>query len=319
MPNTKAAVILASATLLYASPVHAIEVAASIKPVHSLVAAVMDGIGTPSLIVSSTGSEHAYSLKPSEAQALDRAEIVFFVGRDMETFLEKPLETLGEDAKVVALEDVVGLKKLPYREGGPFEAHAHEAEHEPGHNDHAGEATHDHDAEFDLHFWLDPQNARVLVDGIAVTLAEADPSNAERYKANAGAYGTRLDALTTELAAELAPVQGKPFIVFHDAYQYFEARFGLSAAGSITVNPEVAPGAQRIAEIQAKGRELGVTCVFSEPQFEPKLVGTVIEGSGARTGVLDPLGSALEDGPDLYPQLMRALASSLKECLSHES
>ncbi|HTV68568.1 MAG TPA: zinc ABC transporter substrate-binding protein ZnuA [Rhizobiaceae bacterium] len=315
--------LLASTTLFAASQASAIEVAASIKPVHSLVSAVMEGVGTPSLIVSSTGSEHAYSLKPSEAQALDSANVVFFVGHGMETFLEKPLETLAADAKVVALEDLSGIEKLPFREGGPFEAHKHE-EHE--HEEHEGEDhAHAHDADehadhaFDLHFWLDPVNAKAITDGIADALAEADPANAERYRANAEAYGQRLDELTTELTATLAPVKGKPFIVFHDAYQYFETRFGLTAAGSITVNPEVAPGAQRVGEIQAKVRELGVTCVFSEPQFEPKLVDTVIEGSGARTGVLDPLGSALADGPDLYPQLLRDLANSLKSCLSQES
>lgn len=315
--------LLASTALLATSPAGAIEVAASIKPVHSLVSAVMDGVGTPSLIVSSTGSEHAYSLKPSEAQALDSADVVFFVGHGMETFLEKPLETLAADAKVVALEDLPGIEKLPFREGGPFEAHAHDEHdghaHDGGDHAHEGEAHEHAEGEFDLHFWLDPVNAKAITAGIASTLAEADPDNAARYRANAEAYGKRLDELTTELTATLAPVKGKPFIVFHDAYQYFEKRFGLAAAGSITVNPEVAPGAQRVGEIQAKVRELGVGCVFSEPQFEPKLVDTVIEGSGARTGVIDPLGSTLADGPELYPQLIRDLANSLKSCLSQES
>ncbi|MBX3576306.1 MAG: zinc ABC transporter substrate-binding protein [Rhizobiaceae bacterium] len=308
------------ASLVLSGQAAALEVAASIKPVHSLVSAVMEGVGTPSLIVSSTGSEHAYSLKPSEAAALDRAEVVFFVGHGMETFLEKPLETLAGDAEVVALEDVAGLQLLAYREGGPFEAHDHhdgeadDHDHAADHDDHAHE-----DAAHDLHFWLDPMNAKVLTSAIAATLAERDPANAARYAANASAYADRLDRLTAELDGLLAPARGKPFIVFHDAYQYFETRFGLTAAGSITVNPEVAPGAQRIAEMQAKVRDLGVSCVFSEPQFEPKLVRTVIEGSNARTGVLDPLGSTLSDGPDLYPTLLRDLAGSLAACLSHES
>jgi zinc transport system substrate-binding protein len=332
MSLIRTAAFAACAIPFAAMPALALDVAASIKPVHSLVAAVMEGVGAPALIVASTGSEHAYSLKPSEADALDRAEIAFYVGPHMETFLEKPLETLAADARVVALEGLPGIQLLPIREGGAFEAHEHhEEEHahageEDGHDDEAHGHSHDHeeeaghhDVEHDLHFWLDPLNARAAVTEIARVLAEADAANGDAYKANAAAYGARLDTLAQEIETVLSPVKGKPFIVFHDAYQYFEKRFGLSAAGSITVNPEVAPGAQRVAEMQAKVRELGVACVFSEPQFESSLVETIIEGSTARTGVLDPLGSSLPVGPDLYPQLIRDLATSLRTCLADAS
>jgi len=306
-----------AAALLITSPASALEVAVSIKPIHSLVSAVMQGVGTPSLLIGAAGSEHAYSLKPSDAQALERAEVVFYVGPGMETFLAKPLESLAADAKVIAVEDLPGLTKLAQREGGPFEHHDHAGESEEAHDaDGAGHAEDHHEDELDLHVWLDPENGKAIVAGIADVLAQADPANAARYEANASAYASRLDALAGELTAELAPVKSRPFIVFHDAYQYFERRFGLDVAGSITVNPEVTPGAQRIAEIQAKVQALGATCVFSEPQFEPKLVQVVIEGSGARTGVLDPLGSSLPDGPDLYPDLLRELARSLKTCLA---
>ena len=297
-------------------------VVVSIKPLHSIVSAVMQGVGEPKLIVQGAGSEHVYSLKPSDAEAIEHAKVIFWAGPSMETFLDKPIDTLGEGAKIVALGDADGLTKLKFREGGPFEAHDHGHE---GH-DHAAEAPeaghghdhgHDHGhSEFDLHFWLDPQNGKVLAADIAKTLAESDPEHAAQYEKNAKDYGEKIDALTAEVTNELQPVKDKPFIVFHDAYQYFENRFGVKAAGSITVSPEKAPGAARIKEIHDKIKSLGAACVFSEPQFEPKLVKTVIDGTDAKTGVLDPLGAELKDGPDLYPQLIRNLADSLKTCLS---
>ncbi|MGH6774122.1 zinc ABC transporter substrate-binding protein ZnuA [Brucella tritici] len=320
-------------------------VVVSIKPLHSIVSAVMQGVGEPKLIVQGAGSEHVYSLKPSDAEAIEHAKVIFWAGPSMETFLDKPIDTLGDGAKVVALGEADGLTKLKFREGGPFEAHDHGHEghdhgaegHDHAHNDkkdadnadnadkghdHAAEASeggHEHHhghGEYDLHFWLDPQNGKVLAADIARTLSESDPEHAAQYEKNAKDYGEKLDALTKDVASELEPVKDKPFIVFHDAYQYFENRFGVKAAGSITVSPEKAPGAARIKEIHEKIKSLGATCVFSEPQFEPKLVKTVIDGTDAKTGVLDPLGAELKDGPDLYPQLIRNLADSLKGCLS---
>ena len=296
-------------------------VAVSIKPLHSLVSAVMQGVATPQLIVAGAGSEHSYSLKPSDARTLQNAKLIFWAGPSMETFLERPLESLGADAKIIALSESPGLKRLKMREGGAFELHDHAADP----HDHADEAdghvhtttegeAHDHD-EYDLHFWLDPDNGIVLVRNIAAILAESDPANAEKYKANAENYVQRLQTLTAKISSELQPVQNKPFIVFHDAYQYFEHRFDLQAAGSITVSPEKAPGAARLQAIRDKIKSLGATCVFSEPQFESKLVRSVLDGTEAKTGVLDPLGAELADGPDLYPQLIENLALSLKNCL----
>lgn len=315
-------------------------VVVSIKPLHSLVSAVMQGVGEPKLIVQGAGSEHSYNLKPSDAKAIEGAKVIFWAGPSMETFLDKPIDTLGEGAKVVALGEADGLTKLKFREGGPFEAHdhgheghdhgaeahshdSHDHKHDDGHDhkhanaDESAEAGHDHHhGEFDLHFWLDPQNGKVLVGNIAKVLSESDPEHAAQYEKNAADYADKLDALNKDIETELQPVKDKPFIVFHDAYQYFENRFGVNAAGSITVSPEKAPGAGRIKDIHEKIKSLGAVCVFSEPQFEPKLVNTVIDGTDAKTGVLDPLGAELKDGPDLYPQLIRNLADSLKNCLS---
>jgi zinc transport system substrate-binding protein len=294
-------------------------VVASIKPVHSLVSAVMAGVGEPTLIVKGSASPHTYALRPSDAGALEAADIVFWTGHGMELFLGDALDTLATGATVVELADAPGITLLPVREGGAFEAHAHdEAGHEDEHTHEADEHDgHDHDehGEGDMHFWLDPQNAKLMVTQIATTLAEADPENATAYQANAEAELVRLDALEAELAAMLAPVADKPFIVFHDAYQYFEARFGLNLAGSVTVTPDTMPGAARIDELKAKLAELGVTCVFAEPNFEPTIISAITEGTPAKAGVLDPEGGALTEGVDLYPDLLRGLATSLVDCL----
>ncbi len=321
----KPALAVALMTLATGTPLAAPKVVASIKPVHSLVASVMQGVGTPDLIVEGAGSPHAYALRPSQAGEIEQADIVFWVGHDLEPFLEKPLETLGTGATIVELADAPGMTLLAPREGGAFEKHDHdEDEHahgedgngeeqhaKDGHEDHA----HEH-GEADPHLWLDPRNAAAMVASIADTLAKADPDNAATYKANAEKTVARLEEQETRLNGMLSPVKGRPFIVFHDAYHYFENRFGLTAAGSITISPEVAPGAERVAEIRARLAATNAACVFSEPQFEPKIIRIVTEGSEARSGVLDPLGAAIEPGPDLYFELLDAMARSFRDCLA---
>ena len=355
-----------------------INVVTSIKPVHSLVSAVMEGVGTPHLIVEGAASPHTYALKPSQAGKLQDADIVFWIGNTLEAFLEKPIDGIATRAKSVALVEAHGLNRIKFREGGAFDAHDHghddhdehghddhdehkhdehghdehghddhdehkhdehghddhdEHKHnEHGHDDHNehkhdeqkhdehGHDEHGHDEhghnEFDPHVWLDPVNAKAIVHEIEEALSEVDPANAAAYAANADALMVKLDALVGEVQAELDPVRGRGFIVFHDAYQHFERRFGMSAVGSITVSPEVLPGAERIRELQDKVRSLNASCVFSEPQFEPKLVSTVTENTDAGTGVLDPLGASIKEGPGLYFTLIRNMASALKGCLS---
>ncbi|MEC7494477.1 MAG: zinc ABC transporter substrate-binding protein [Pseudomonadota bacterium] len=365
--------LLLSTTVLSASVATAeadINVVASIKPVHSLVAAVMEGVGTPDLIVDGAGSPHTYALKPSQAGNLQNADLVFWIGDRLETFLEKPIESIATKAKSVTLIESHGLNQLKFREGGAFDSHDHEHdEHghddhghddhaedkhddhghddhakdkhddhghddhaedkhdDHGHDDHAedkhddhghddhGHDDHGHDG-YDPHVWLDPVNAKALVHEIEEALSDADPANAGTYEANATALMGRLDALVEEVQTELNPVKGRGFVVFHDAYQHFDTRFGISAIGSVTVSPEVMPGAERIRELQEKVNSLDASCVFSEPQFEPKLVSTVTENTNAGTGVLDPLGASIPDGPGLYFTLIRNMASALKECLS---
>ena len=310
-----------------------IDVVASIKPVHSLVASVMEGVGEPTLLVKGTGSEHSYSLRPSEARALEQAEVVFWVGETMETFLLKPLRALAGNAKVIELSRTPRLTLLGTREGGMWEAHEHEgehpgadvergaAEHPDAHGDDSehggaehGAADHAH-GETDMHIWLDPGNAKVLATAIASALGDADPGNAAIYHANAERLRQRLNDLDRSLAHRLATVADRPYIVFHDGYQYFEHRYGVKAVGAITINPTVRPSARRLGEIHERLAELDAACVFAEPQFEPALVDTVIEGTSAKKGVLDPLGAALDAGPDQYFELLNSLADSLVNCL----
>ena len=290
------------------------KVVVSIKPIHSLVAAIMQGVGMPDLIVDGASSPHTYALKPSNARSLQQAQLVFWVGPGMEAFLQKPLTALGSNATVVELDDAPGITKLKFREGGAFEPHDDGDGHDAG-DEHADGHDHDH-GEFDTHLWLDPHNAKAMAAEITTSLVAADPANALTYEANQKTLNDKLDALDTEIASTVAPVKDKPFIVFHDAYQYFEHRYGVRVSGSITVSPETIPGAQRVAEIRSKVADLGATCVFAEPQFEPKLVNVVLEGTSAKSGVLDPEAATLPQGPDLYFDLMRDIASSLKSCLS---
>lgn len=301
-----------------------IEVVASFKPVHSLVAGVMAGVGEPTLLVKGAASPHDYALKPSDAAALEQAELVFWIGEGFETFLAKPLESLPTDGRSIELGELQGLVLLPPREGGLWEAHADEdAEHEDHdegeeHAEDEHEQSREHGA-FDGHVWLDPRNAKIMVGAIAAALAERDPTHAAAYKANGAALQSKLDAFDAELEAQLASVKDVPFIVFHDAYQYFERRYDLAGVGSITISPDQPPGAKRLQEIREKIAAKGARCVFREPNFEPAVVDTVIDGTAARTGTLDPEGASLVEGPDLYFDLMRGNADSLKTCLAASS
>ncbi|MGQ2951254.1 MAG: zinc ABC transporter substrate-binding protein ZnuA [Agrobacterium sp.] len=325
IPLMASVAIAAAASGATAAP----DVVVSIKPIHSLVAAIMQGVGEPQLIVEGAASPHTYNLRPSNARKLEKADVVFWVGPGLEAFLEKPLEALATKATVVELEDAKGLEKLPFREGGPFEAHDHGDEGHDGHNGHAeeegahdhghdhaeGHEDHDHGA-YDTHLWLDPTNAKAMAQTIETALIAADAGNAATYQANTKKLIDDLDALDTELAETVKPIKDKPFIVFHDAYQYFEHRYGVKTAGSITVSPETLPGADRVKQMQEKVRQLGATCVFAEPQFEPKLISVITEGTAAKSATLDPEAATLEPGPDLYFRLMRGIAGSLKDCLS---
>jgi zinc transport system substrate-binding protein len=288
-----------------------VRVVVTSKPIHSLVASVMQGpggrLGQPSLLVGGTASPHTYAMKPSDAKAVNGAQLFFRVSEDLEPFTGKLVRSLPASVRVETLADAPGLKRLEKREGGAFE--------DAGHNHKGHQAKVGTKGEPDTHLWLDPDNAGVMATRIAQLLGEADPANAAGYKANANALLARNVGLTADLRRELAPIAGGKFIVFHDAYQYFETWAGLAAAGSITTNPEVQPTGKRLSTLRAKIKTAGVTCVFAEPQFQPKVIAAVTEGLAVRTGTLDPEGTLLEPGMDLYDQLMRNLAKRLADCL----
>ena len=301
-----------------------VRVVASIKPVHSLVSAVMAGVDKPHLIIQGAKSPHTFSMRPSDAVALEDADVIFLIDELLETSLANPIDTLASNARVVPLFHAQGSVYRALREGGTFETHDHGRHVEDGHSE-ENEAVHQDDdhishdhsrhEEIDPHIWLDPVNAAAMVRVIADTLYKADPANAELYADNAQVLLLRLEELTAQIAADLASVQGKPFIVFHDGYRYFEDRFGLAAAGSAVISPDRSPGVRRILELRDKIRDLGATCVFTEPQFDMRIVNVIIEGTETRVGTVDPLGASIENGPELYFTLLHNMAASFKDCL----
>jgi zinc transport system substrate-binding protein len=295
---------IAFLVLFLAAPaaVGAPSVLATVKPVHSLVAGVMAGVGQPQLLIGGALSAHSYELKPSDARKLHRADVIFEIGPDMETYLTAPLSALGR--KVVVLERAPGVRLLPARHGGLWGADDEEHGHGEGHGP------------TDPHIWLDPQNAAAMTRAIASSLVRIDPMHAAAYRSNAARQIAAIEALDRELAAKLAGVRNKPYLVFHDAYHYLEARYGLAAAGAVTVAPDRPVGARRVSALRQAVLAGRVLCLFREPQFPPKLIETLDENSRARIGVLDPLGADLEPGPALYPRLMRNLAQSLTACLA---
>jgi zinc transport system substrate-binding protein len=293
-------------------------VVATIKPIHSLVAQVLGDAGQPHLLVGGAASPHSYALKPSDARALNSARVVFRTSEEIEPFTRKIVSSLPKSVTVVTLADTPGLTLLDKRRGDTFEAHDHGHEH--GHEHGEAEAHDDENGSEtspvrDGHVWLDPGNAVAMVREIERALSDASPERAGQFKANADRAVERIEALSKRIQLELAPVQGKGFVVFHDAYQYFENRFGLHAAGAITVSPEVQPSAKRLSEIRRKIKDLKVVCVFAEPQFKSKLVQTVLEGTDSKAGTLDPEGASVDPGPDAYEALLTNLAANLKSCL----
>ena len=302
---------LFAAALLSAGPAMAgPKVVASVVPVQSIVAAVMGDTGSPDLLLQGSMSEHRAVFTPSQIATLGDADLVFIVGHG----LEAKLATLGGSDAVngksfIQLSDAPGVTKLPVRQGGAWEpdsdepapAAASEAEGVLG---------------FDPHIWLDPENAKAMARQVAADLAKADPANGASYAANAQAFAADIDRTSAAIVAELAPVKAKPFIVFHDAYHYFEKRFGLTGVGSISDVSAQAPSAERLSQVRDKIIAAHAACVFREPQFDDKVVQTVIEGTSAREGVLDPLGATLTPGPQAYRQLLQNLAAALKDCLA---
>ena len=324
-----------------------IRVVTSIKPIHSLASYLMDGVGKPDLIVDGYASPHGFSLKPSHAKMLQNADLIFWVGEDLENFLEKPLKSVAKKAEKIELMEIKGLTKLKFRERNIFEGHddhghkeddhddhakkeddhddhGHDDEHKDGHDEHGHDDEHKEDGhddhgheghahgEYDPHIWLDPMNAKVILSEMAEHLIENDQKNEARYKANLKKAHKDLDKLTKKVKSELN--NDFKSIVFHDAYQYFEERFSINILGAFTVNTDVMPGAEQLAEIREIIEHDKVSCIFSEPQFNPDIIEAVAKDMNIKTGILDPLGATLNPGKDLYFDLIGNMSKSFKGC-----
>lgn len=293
----KVAVVITFTAAAMAVPSRAeVRVLATIKPVHALASGVMLGAGAPELLIGGAASVHSYSFKPSDARKIANATLIFEIGPDLETYLNAPIKNLSH-GKVVALAMATGVVRLPAREGGLWQ---HEA---------------DHHAPYDPHLWLDPQNAIAMTRAIAAALKAADPARGTLYTNNADRQIAALTRLDQDIKKQILPVKNRRYIVFHDAYQYFERRYGLAPSGSVAVAPDRPVGPQRLSVLRQTIRDGGAICLFREPQFPPKLIDTLTEGRAIRVGVLDPLGADIPPGAALYPTLLRQLAQSLSKCL----
>ncbi|MGA1020210.1 MAG: zinc ABC transporter substrate-binding protein [Candidatus Puniceispirillales bacterium] len=289
-------------------------VAVDIAPVHSLVARVMDGVDTPALIIAAGASPHEYSLRPSEAAALQKADVIFWIGPELTPWLDKALSTLAQDAVQVSFINAEGTILLPYRESALFERHDHDDDH-ADHDDHDDHANHDQHP-MDPHLWLSPENGIVWMNMIAEVLVEADPTNAATYRANSVAGQKELINLQTKINTILAPHRGKNFITFHDGFQYFEDHFNFPAMGAIALSDASQPGPARLAAIRERIANESISCVLSEPQYQSGIITAVTGEIEVNIGVVDAVGYSLELGRDLYPQLLRDLAEALAECLA---
>ena len=320
--------------LTFFTPANAeLKVVTSIKPIHSLASYLMDGIGKPELIVDGYASPHGFSMKPSHAKMLQNADLIFWVGEDLEGFLEKPLKSIAKKAEKIELIEIKGLNVLKFRERNIFDEHDHDDHDDHGkkeddhddhdHDEHAKKEEHDdhddHDGheghahgEYDPHIWLDPMNAKVILNEMVEHLIENDPTNEAKYKSNLDKALKEIDKLTIEVMTDLS--NSVSSIVFHDAYQYFEKRFNVNILGAFTVNTDVMPGAEQLAEIREIIEHDKVACIFSEPQFNRDIINAVAKDMKIKTGVLDPLGATLDSGKDLYFKLIRNMSASFKGC-----
>ncbi len=326
-------IVLFSIFSLVSSANAEVKVVTSIKPIHSLASYLMDGVAKPDVIVDGYNSPHGFSLKPSHARMLENADLVIWIGEDLEAFLEKPLNTIAKKAKNIEVMDLKGIKKLEFREKNIFEGHddhGHDEHKEHGHDEHKDEhKEHGHDehkdehkehdgheghahGEHDPHVWLDPMNAKVIIKEITKQLVQIDSENSAAYKANSKKALADIDKLTKNIKKDLN--KDLRFVVFHDAYQYFENRFNIKVLGALTVNTDVMPGAEQLSEIREVIEHEKVNCIFSEPQFNPSIIKSIAKDTKVKTGILDPLGAKLDKGKNLYFDLLNDMASSFKGC-----
>jgi zinc transport system substrate-binding protein len=288
-----------------------IKVLVSIKPFHSLVSAIMQDVSEPLLLINGNNSPHSYALRPSSAENLQQADLVFWGGEILEGFLTKPLQSLASRAKLVSLQETAGLRLLPLRSGIVWQKHETDST-----NDHSAEDETTSTSGTDPHIWLDPYNAKIISAKIVEILTAMDPQNAQSYRINGEKYGLRLELLDRKLKAEMTKVAETPYMVFHDAYQYFEKRYQLNVIGAVTLHLGYGSSVRRLKTVRKTIKKEKIRCIFSEPQFSPKLLQTVTAGTNVKQGTLDPLGAGLESGPELYFTLLNNLSHNISSCLN---
>ena len=297
--------LLLVTTILHGKECNVPNVVVSIKPFYNLAAAVMKDVGKPTLLIKSNASPHDYVLKPSEARSIYESDLLIWGGANLEIFLNKVLMNTEKKQKCLMLNSLDGLLLLPNRNDTNWSDHLNLDQAHHGH----------HDDTFDPHIWLLPDNAIIIVRAICAALSEINPENQITYKKNCDEFVDTLKQLTCLMRRKLLPFSKQPVLVFHDAYQYFEHAFPVNIVGAITLNPDIPPSAKKVRQVKRILNNKQVVCIFKEPQFKPKIVDMILQGTTLRQGTLDPLGKDKHVGPEGYFQLMTSLVNSFELCL----
>ncbi|WP_429072604.1 zinc ABC transporter substrate-binding protein ZnuA [Aeromonas veronii] len=307
--------IIALFTVLLAVslPVRAIEVLTTIKPLGFIAAAITDGVSEPKVLLPTGASPHDFSLRPSDIRSINSADLVVWVGPELEGFMAKPL---ANHPHALALTQVEGMPLFNYATQDSHDSHDHDdhdhAAHEHGDHD-EGHEGHHHEG-VDPHIWLGPTQAKVIAKAIASELGKLDPANQARYDANLAAFDTKVDAKDKVIAGQMKAVNEKGYFVFHEAYGYWERHYGMSSKGHFTVSPERRPGAKTLVDIRKALEEKQASCIYAEPQFSPAVIESVARNTGAKVLLLDEVGEQVPLGPDGYPQFMQQLADAFAQC-----
>lgn len=305
-----------SLALLGATAVANADVLTTVKPLGFIASAITDGVTNTQVLLPMSASPHDYNLKPSDIEKLKSAQLIVWVGDEMETFLEKAVDKFPEE-KVLELEDVAAIKAIvdATKKEGKHEHHDHDDDdhdddHHEHHHDHHG---HSHDK--DWHVWLSPVASEHIAEQIAQRLSQQMPEQKAKIEANLANFKTSLNKKNSELTAQLSKAKGKGYYTFHDAYGHFERAYGLNSLGSFTINPTIAPGAKTLNKIKHSIKEHQAQCLFAEPQFTPKVIDSLSKGTAVKVGRLDPLGEKVAMGKDAYPQFLQSIADQFSECL----
>ncbi|WP_429033198.1 zinc ABC transporter substrate-binding protein ZnuA [Aeromonas veronii] len=306
-------IALFTALLAVSLPVRAIEVLTTIKPLGFIAAAITDGVSEPKVLLPTGASPHDFSLRPSDIRSINSADLVVWVGPELEGFMAKPL---ANHPHALALTQVEGMPLFNYATQDSHDSHDHDdhdhAAHEHGDHD-EGHEGHHHEG-VDPHIWLGPTQAKVIAKAIASELGKLDPANQARYDANLAAFDAKVDAKDKVIAGQMKAVNEKGYFVFHEAYGYWERHYGMSSKGHFTVSPERRPGAKTLVDIRKALEEKQASCIYAEPQFSPAVIESVARNTGAKVLLLDEVGELVPLGPDGYPQFMQQLADAFAQC-----